>query len=78
MTDDDKKAPQHLSSNRPAFFWNWGKENPPEIVLVAFILILFFALPRPGCGIEKTDGERIPTAFNQSAAESPEDAAPQP
>ncbi|GEM_PF-4814561 len=36
--------------------WNWRREDPPEVVLVVFILVLFFTVPRDGCGVDKTDG----------------------
>lgn len=33
-------------------YWDWQGEDPVEIVLVAFILVLFFTLPRPSCGVQ--------------------------
>lgn len=33
--------------------WDWWSENPVELVLVVFILIIFFMMPREGCGISQ-------------------------
>jgi hypothetical protein len=48
-------------------YWDWWGENPVEVVLVAFILIFFFTLPRTGCGVDKTKGS---FPVNQPASES--------
>lgn len=45
------QAPQHIQTRKAPFYWNWWRENPVEIILVTFILVLFFFLPRAGCGI---------------------------
>lgn len=51
MADSEKKAQSHLQSDKKPMFWDWWQENPVEIILVVFILVLFFAFPRQGCGI---------------------------
>jgi hypothetical protein len=51
MADSNKKAQSHLQTNKKPMFWDWWRENPVEIILVIFILVLFFAFPRQGCGI---------------------------
>jgi hypothetical protein len=51
----DKAGSPHLGDEGTDFRWDWWGENPVEIILVAFILILFFTLPRMGCGIDKTN-----------------------
>ncbi len=56
MVDDESDAPTHLGADNRPIYWDWGGENPVEVVLVAFILILFFTLPRTGCGIDNTKG----------------------
>ena len=51
MADSKDKAQSHLESDKKSVFWDWWAENPVEIILVIFILVLFFAFPRQGCGI---------------------------
>jgi len=53
--EDDKT--DHLGHRPDSLYWDWSRENPVEIVLVTFILVLFFAVPRTGCGIDKSEGE---------------------
>lgn len=55
--DESDDTPDHLGGREREFYWDWSRENPVEIVLVAFILIMFFALPRTGCGIDKSEGD---------------------
>lgn len=47
----EQRAPQHLQQTKRPVYWDWWQENPVEIILVVFIIVLFFALPRTGCGI---------------------------
>lgn len=49
------QAPQHIQTRKAPFYWNWWRENPVEIILVVFILVLFFTLPRAGCGITEVN-----------------------
>ena len=46
----DKDKP-FLNTPPGAKRWDWWSENPVELVLVAFILVVFFMMPREGCGI---------------------------
>ena len=55
--DMDEKAPQHIKADRQHWYWDWWRENPVEIILVIFILVLFAAVPWQGCGISGEDGE---------------------
>lgn len=51
--------------------WDWWGENPAEIVLVAFILVLFFfihSLPPQGWGIDDNPSAAAPTV-EQGVAE---------
>jgi hypothetical protein len=58
MVDEKKRGPQHLETKKDPVWWDWWSENPVEIVLVVLILVLFFALPREGCGVsvDQTNG----------------------
>ena len=73
MTDDERH--QNLSQKEGSRVWNWRGENPIEVVLVAFILILFFTLPRTGCGIDKTEGK---FSFGKSQQTAPDQPTGQP
>jgi hypothetical protein len=55
MVDKQKRGPQHLETKKDPVWWDWWSENPIEVVLVLFILVLFFALPRQGCGVTAAD-----------------------
>ena len=61
VADKETQKPQHLGRGDRAIYWEWRQESPVEIVLVIFILVMFFMLPRTGCGIDKPQG-RLPTA----------------
>lgn len=52
---------RHLGAKKEPVWWNWWSENPAEIILVIFILIFFFTLPRAGCGVTQV-AELGPTA----------------
>lgn len=52
---DEKAGKPHLGNDHDGIEWDWWGESPVEIVLVAFILIFYFTLPRMGCGIAKTE-----------------------
>ena len=54
VPDSDSKTPDHLGRGDQTFYWDWRGENPVEVVLVLFILVMFFMFPRSGCGIDKT------------------------
>lgn len=51
MSDFEKRGPDYLKVKKDPVWWDWWSENPVEVVLVVFILVLFFAMPRTGCGI---------------------------
>ncbi len=51
MADNEQKPTTFLHTNKEPVWWDWWSENPIEIILVIFILVLFFALPRAGCGV---------------------------
>lgn len=56
MDDKSNLAPSHLGSGKAEpVGWDWWSENPAEIILVVFILIFFFLLPRDGCGISQQE-----------------------
>jgi hypothetical protein len=59
MASDEEReqSPPHLGDDRPWIRWNWSREDPVEIVLLVFVLVLFFLLPRPGCGIDNKGGD---------------------
>ncbi len=48
-----QEAPQHIAKERKTIQWDWWRENPREIILVVFILVLFIAVPWEGCGISE-------------------------
>lgn len=56
MTMQDK-APQYLQKQKQRFYWDWWRENPREIVLVVFIIVLFILAPWQGCGISEQEIE---------------------
>jgi len=61
MTTDDEdvdrdETPSHLEDDTRWLRWNWNREDPVEIVLLIFILLLCFLLPRPECGISDKGG----------------------
>ena len=55
MDEKSKRGPQHLETEKDPVWWDWWSENPVEVVLIVFILVLFFALPRQGCGVTDVD-----------------------
>lgn len=44
--------------------WDWRKENPVELVLLVFIVAVFLAMPRAGCGVsyKAAPGAQAPAA----------------
>lgn len=46
-----EQSPQHITSEQKPFHWDWWRENPREIILVIFVIVLFMAVPWEGCGI---------------------------
>ncbi|MFB6264914.1 MAG: hypothetical protein ABEL76_15025 [Bradymonadaceae bacterium] len=71
MPSNDEPSPDNLARGDRAIEWDWHKEDPVEVVLVAFILILFFTLPRQGCrlGVQGDAGIRPAFTVDQPAAE---------
>ena len=55
----------HLTNKRPGLQWDWWQESPVEIILVAFILVLFL-IPRTGCGITPKSDVATDTAAQQA------------
>lgn len=53
-SSEDKS--DHLGHRPDHLYWDWSRESPVEIVLVIFILVLFFMIPRSGCGIDNQEG----------------------
>lgn len=66
MADPQDKATNYLHTDKEPVWWDWWSENPVEVVLVIFILVLFFALPRAGCGVTNTAPTPPPTALEHS------------
>ena len=52
----------YLHSSGRGMNWDWWRENPVEIILVVFILVLFFffeSLPPQGWGIDAGGGHPV-------------------
>lgn len=66
---EQKYEPQHLRLINSAMRWDWRKENPVELVLLVFIIAVFFAFPRAGCGVtyKANPSAAAPTAAAQAA-----------
>jgi hypothetical protein len=65
VSQRNKITVKETEPNNSFLNWNWRRESPPEIVLVIFILVLFFTIPKEGCGVDKTQGDGVqvdPTA----------------
>jgi hypothetical protein len=56
MAETKNRPQSHLQNDKDPIWWDWWSENPVEIILVIFILVLFFTLPRAGCGITAEAG----------------------
>lgn len=68
MSDESPDEPEHLGRKQKTIYWDWTGENPVEIILVTFILVLLFTLPRTGCQIDKTKGN-MPHSTSQVTLE---------
>lgn len=66
MTENTDRPKSHLQAEKDPIWWDWWSESPIEIILIVFILVLFFALPREGCGISQTEDARPPGAAEQT------------
>jgi hypothetical protein len=66
MADSKYKAKSHLQTEKDPVWWDWWSENPIEIVLVVLFLVLFFALPRQGCGVTSDAPMTPPSATQQN------------
>jgi|GEM_PF-4103752 len=55
MDDKSSLAKTHLGPDKEPVWWDWWSENPTEIILIVFILVFFFLLPRTGCGISQQE-----------------------
>lgn len=51
---ETEESSSHLVRGQREIVWDWEGEDPVEIILVCFVLVLFFTLPRGGCGIDKS------------------------
>jgi hypothetical protein len=51
METSEKRSPQHLKLINTGLNWDWRRESPVEIILLVFVLLFFFFLPREGCGV---------------------------
>lgn len=68
--EDDKT--DHLGHRPDSLYWDWSRDEGVEVVLLVLFLVMFFAVPRTGCGIEKSEGDYPSRAISSSnqAAES--------
>lgn len=66
MEENNEPAKTHLGSEKEPVWWNWWDENPTEIILVTFILVFFFLLPRAGCGVTQVEAS-VPAPTDQAA-----------
>jgi len=57
MDKNSDLAQDHLGADKEPVWWDWWSENPTEIILVTFILVFFFLLPRTGCGITQVEAQ---------------------
>lgn len=62
------EAPQHLHLITSSLRWDWRRENPAEVVIVVFALLLFFLMPRGGCGVTPPNASSKATMGAASAA----------
>lgn len=60
MEKVEKRSPQHLKLINSSFNWDWRRENPVEIIVLVFVLLFFFFLPRAGCGVTSMDAGSQP------------------
>ena len=49
----EEQSIQHLGEKENQRIWDWWKENPGEIIVVALILVLFVVVPWQGCGVSE-------------------------
>jgi len=69
VAERDDNSPDHLGRKGNSLYWDWRGEDPVEIVLVLFILVLFFMLPRPHCGVDTNAESTAPRPADRRAAE---------
>jgi hypothetical protein len=70
------REPQHLEifdKKVPWYRWDWRKENPGEVILVVFGLLLFVFWPRTGCGV--TPEAQVSASADTPAVERAADLA---
>jgi len=68
VADFDDQTSDHLGRPAGEMYWDWSGESPVEIVLLIFVLVLFFTVPRTGCGIDNQKGQ-YPTRPDSRNAE---------
>ncbi len=56
----EKKDIPYLHTPDDGPRWDWWREDPVELILLVFILVLFFAFPRAGCGVTAVDANQAP------------------
>lgn len=63
----EKKHISYVYEAKNELSWDWWHESPVELVLVALIVVMFFAFPRAGCGITPVDHnvEAAPAVANE-------------
>ena len=57
-----QQSSQQVQTRKSPVRWDWWGESPIEIILVIFILVLFFALPRAGCGVTEQPSDPVQQA----------------
>ena len=55
--DMQQQPPQHIANKKRGVYWDWWRENPVELLLVLFIIVLFMAVPWEGCGMTEQEVE---------------------
>lgn len=66
----DEREKPYLKGAEGSIRWDWWGENPAEIVLVVFIIVLFFfiySLPPQGWGIDVNPEAAQPAAAAPAA-----------
>lgn len=51
IREDEWRGNSPLTLGRSRLNWDWRREDPVELILLVFILVVFFLFPREGCGV---------------------------
>ena len=54
----EQQSIKHLGEKENQRRWDWWRETPGEIIVVALVLVFLFAVPWEGCGISEADDVR--------------------